>query len=96
MVLTLKDNIKNKNWWKKELKDFGLNNLLIILAIILIFSGFYFEFAPKIRNPCDWCMIQVSGGKTISCSELVDFQQNINNKKNIIPKINLTGEYDGT
>lgn len=56
----LKDAIKNKEWWKYEIRDFGWSNLLIIVAIILLFSGLYFEFGPKIKNPCDWCKVSVN------------------------------------
>ena len=70
----IKEAIKDKTWWKQELKDFGWGNLLIILAILLIFSGLYFEFGPKIKNPCDWCDIMVSdqyGDVTkYSCSDI--------------------------
>lgn len=85
--LPLNEAIKKREWWRQEFKDFGWSNLLILLAILLIFSGFYFEFAPKIKNPCDWCMIQhdtLSGEPTkISCSEFVD---------NMNPEINKGGD----
>ena len=69
----IKEAIKSKEWWKNEFKKFGLGNLLILIAILLIFSGFYFEYGEKVKNPCEWCEIRVSGQyeeKTISCEDL--------------------------
>lgn len=65
-VIPLNKAIKNKAWWKYELRDFGFGNLLIIIAIILLFSSIFFEFGPKIKNPCDWCKVSVkeSNGET--------------------------------
>jgi len=66
-AITLNKAIKNKAWWKYELRDFGFGNLLIIIAIILLFSSIFFEFGPKIKNPCDWCKVYIkeSNGETI-------------------------------
>lgn len=77
----IKEAVKSKEWWKEELKDFGWGNLIILLAIILIFSGFYFEYGDKVQNPCEWCKIQISGSEeynltseynTISCSTIAE------------------------
>lgn len=80
--LPLSKAIKKREWWKQEFKDFGWSNFLILLAILLIFSGFYFEFGPKIKNPCDWCKIkrETFNGETemISCSDWTEsMNQNI-------------------
>lgn len=75
-TLPLKEAIKNKKWWKQELKDFGFGNLLIIIAILLIFSGMYFEFGPKIKNPCDWCKVnikdEIGNDYSKTCTEWIE------------------------
>lgn len=83
--LPFKEAIKSKEWWKQEIKDFRINDILIILAILLIFSGFYFEFGPKIKNPCDWCNIQTTFGDEkviISCSDWIEQQNEFYNPSN--------------
>lgn len=85
-TLPLKEAIKNRQWWKNEMKEIRLNDILIILAILLIFSGFYFEFAPKIKNPCDWCKIRTSytiGSETVTCSEYIERKQDSELKLNL-------------
>lgn len=81
----IKEAIKDKDWWKQELKDFGWGNLLIIISILLVFSGLYFEFGPKIKNPCDWCKIRVSDSfgeeHVIVCSDIAN-----RSKENPIPQ----------
>jgi hypothetical protein len=57
--IPLKEAVKKREWWKQEFKDFGWSNLLILVAILLIFSTFYFEFGPKVKNPCDWCKVRI-------------------------------------
>lgn len=70
----IKEAVKDKRWWKEELKEFGWANLLIILSVILIFSGFYFEYGDKVRNPCEWCKIHISGEEEyeFTCSEIIE------------------------
>lgn len=65
-TLPLSEAIKNKKWWKQEIKNFGLNDILIIISIILIFSGLYFEFGPKIKNPCEFCKVNINDINGIS------------------------------
>lgn len=83
-ALPLKQAIKNKEWWKYEIRDFGLGNLLIIIAIVLLFSGLYFEFGPKIKNPCDWCMVSVDDpssrvDESKTCTEWLKEKYNVRN-----------------
>lgn len=69
----IKEAVKSREWWRNELRNFGWGNFLIFIAILLIFSGFYFEYGEKVKNPCEWCKIRISGQteeETISCAEI--------------------------
>jgi len=75
--LPLNKAIKNKEWWKYEIRDFGWSNLLVIIAIILLFSSLYFEFGPKIKNPCDWCKVSIDNpesgiDETMTCTKWLE------------------------
>jgi len=77
---SLKERVINKDWWKKELKDFGWTNLLIIIAIILLFSAFL-TYKEVIKDPCNFCYVDDPykiGGEGMTCKEYFDK-----------PKINL-------
>jgi len=96
--LPLQEAIKKREWWKQELKDFGWSNLLIIIAIILIFSGFYFEFGPKIKNPCDWCKIRIEQQGKIREINCIDWYEQFNSKQfneKLDIGINLEEEING-
>lgn len=93
----IKEAVKSKEWWKQEIKDFGWGNLLILIAIILVFSGFYFEYGDKVQNPCEWCKIRASDQSgedyKISCSTL---SERANENPLLIDKIVGRFEQNGT
>lgn len=75
--LPIKEAVKSRKWWKKEFKEFGWGNLLIIIAILILFSGFYFEFGPKVKNPCDWCEIRIERNNEIQKIKCIDWYKEI-------------------
>lgn len=69
-------NLKEVNW-KKELREIKLNDILIILAIILLFL-FFIRVRDVYNDPCSYCVIKNSGMEPMTYKEYFNSSLKIN------------------
>jgi hypothetical protein len=67
--------LKDKEFWKKELKNIKWSDLLIWLAIFLIFMGTY-TYTQAGKDPCAYCMINREYEEDISCKDFFNSKLN--------------------
>jgi len=83
------ENLKSLDFWKKEVKSIKLNDILIWIAIILMFLAAYQNIDAG-RNPCEYCKVNLpyeEGGMT--CKE---YFENYGTGANSDSEVNIENE----
>lgn len=92
-------NFKDKEFWKKELKKISISDILIWIAIILVFIASWQNINAG-KDPCSYCMINrpdYEGGK-ITCKEYFNTEVSLEDWEelpNNIQNENITGNNTG-
>lgn len=63
---------------KRELKEIGIKDILIIVAIILIFTTFYSKIDVA-KNPCKYCQVCCNGVCKRADKFGINKQENLSN-----------------
>jgi len=84
--------LKDKEELKKEIKAIGLNDILIWVAILLMFLAAHQNINAG-NSPCDYCMINnYQGFEKISCREFIEITGNDRDYNNISKNISIQNE----
>lgn len=67
--------MKSKEFWKKDVKEITLSDILIWIAIILMFVVSWNNIQAG-RDPCSYCIVQNTDRGDVTCKEY--FNQEIN------------------
>jgi len=67
----LKENLKDKSFWKQELKKISFSDILIWIAIILMFMASWQNIQAG-NDPCSYCIIRNLPGGDMTCKEYFD------------------------
>lgn len=73
----LKENIKTKDFWKKEVKKISLSDILIWIAIFLMFMASWNNIQAG-KDPCSYCIVRNDPIKgDVNCKEYFSSEINL-------------------
>jgi len=66
-------NLKNKEFWKQDIKKIGISDILIWIAIFLMFMASWQNIQAG-NDPCSYCIVNHLPGydEPITCREYFD------------------------